>query len=65
MDAAELSRWLTSVARLTPAQKAGLLKALSARDCQAEVGQLVDSRRSPLPACPHCAGTGIVGNGSA
>ena len=65
MDAAELQRWLASVARLTPAQKAGLLKALSARDDEAEVGQLVDSRLARLPACPHCAGTRIVRNGSA
>ncbi len=31
MDTAELKRWLASVARLTPAQKADFLKALSAR----------------------------------
>ncbi len=31
MDAAELRRWLPSVARLMPAQKADLLKALSAQ----------------------------------
>ena len=65
MDAAELKRWLASVARLTPAQKAELLNALSARDDEAEVGQLVDSRLARLPACPHCAGTRIVRNGSA
>ena len=65
MDAAELKRWLASVARLTPAQKAGLLKALSVRDDEAEVGQLVESRLADLPACPHCAGTRIVRNGSA
>lgn len=65
MEAAELKRWLASVARLTPAQKAELLKALSARDDEAEVGQLVDSRVAQLPACPHCAGTRIVCNGSA
>jgi transposase-like protein len=65
MDAAELKRWLASVARLTPAQKAELLNALSARDDEAEVGQLVDSRLAQLPACPHCAGTRIVRNGSA
>ena len=65
MDAAELKRWLASVARLTPAQKAGLLKALSARDDEAEVEQLVESRFADLPACPHCAGTRIVRNGSA
>ena len=65
MDAAEMKRWLASVARLTPAQKAGLLKALSARDDEAEVEQLVESRFADLPACPHCAGTRIVRNGSA
>ena len=65
MDAAELKRWLASVARLTPAQKAELLNALSARDDEAEVGRLVDSRLARLPACPHCAGTRIVRNGSA
>ena len=65
MDAAELKRWLASVARLTPGQKAELLNALSARDDEAEVGRLVDSRLAPLPTCPHCAGTRIVRNGSA
>ena len=65
MDAAELKRWLASVARLTPAQKAGLIKALSVRDDEAEVGQLVESRLARLPACPHCVGTRIVRNGSA
>jgi transposase-like protein len=65
MDAAELKLWLASVARLRPAQKAELLNALSARDDEAEVGQLVDSRLAQLPACPHCAGTRIVRNGSA
>jgi transposase-like protein len=65
MDAAELKRWLASVARLTPAQKAELLNALSARDDEAEVGRLVDSRLARLPACPHCGGTRIVRNGSA
>lgn len=54
MDAGELKRWLASVARLTSAQKAELLKALSARDEEAEVGQLVDSRLAQLPGCPHC-----------
>ena len=53
------------MARLTPGQKAELLQALSARDDEAEVGQLVDSRLAQLPACPHCAGTRIVRNGSA
>jgi hypothetical protein len=43
MDAAELKQWLGSVVRLTPVQKAELPKALSARDDEAEVGQLVDS----------------------
>ena len=65
MDAAELERWLASVARLTPVQKAELLNALSARDDEAEVGRLVDSRFAQLPACPHCAGMRIVRNGSA
>ena len=65
MDAAELKRWMAAVARLTPAQKADLLKFLSARDDEAEVGQLVDSRLAQLPACPHCACTRIVRNGSA
>ena len=65
MDAAELKRWLASVVRLTPAQRAELLKVLSARDDEAAVGQLVDSRLAQLPACPHCAGTRIVRNGSA
>lgn len=65
MDAAELKRWLTSVARLTPAQKAELLKFLSARDDQAAVEDLVESRLAQLPACPHCACTRIVRNGSA
>jgi len=65
MDAAELKRWLASVARLRPAQKAELLNALSAMDDEAEVGRLVDSRLARLPACPHCAGTRIVRNGSA
>ena len=65
MDAAELKRWLASVARLTPAQKAELLKALSTRDDEAEVGQLVDSRLAQSPGCPHCACTRIVRNGSA
>jgi transposase-like protein len=65
MDAAELKRWVASVARLTPAQKAELLKALSARDDETEVGKLVDSRLAQLPACPHCAGARIVLNGSA
>jgi transposase-like protein len=65
MDAGELKRWLSSVARLTPAQKADLLKALSVRDDEAEVGHLVDSRLAQSPACPHCASTWIVRNGSA
>ena len=65
MDATELKRWLASVARLTPAQKADLLKVLSARDYEAEVGQLVDSRLGQSPACPHCASARIVRNGSA
>jgi len=65
MDAAELKQWLGSVVRLTPAQKAELLKALSARDDEAEVGQLVDSRLARLPVCPHCGGTRVVRNGSA
>lgn len=65
MDGAELKRWLVSVARLTRAQKAELLKALSARDDEAEVGLLVDSRFAQVPACPHCACTRIVRNGSA
>ena len=65
MDAAELKRWLASVAQLTPTQKAVLFKALSARDGEAEVGQLVDSRLAQSPACPHCASTRIVRNGSA
>ena len=38
MDAAELKRWLASVAQLTPAQKAELLNALGARDDEAVVG---------------------------
>lgn len=41
--------------RLTPAQKAELLNALSARDEEAEVGRLVDWRRARLQACLHCA----------
>lgn len=65
MDAAELKRWLVSVARLTLAQKADLLRVLSARDDQAAVEDLVESRLGQLPACPHCAGTRIVLNGSA
>jgi transposase-like protein len=65
MDAAELKRWLASVARLTPAQKADLLKALSARDDEAEVGHLVESRLAQSRACPHCASMWIVCNGSA
>jgi len=65
MDAAELKQWLGSVARLTPAQKAELLEALSARDDEAEVGQLVHLRFAQLPTCPHCGGTRIVRNGSA
>ena len=65
MDAAELKRWLASVARLTPAQKAELLNALGARDDEAVVGQLVEERLAQLPACPHCAGTWIVRNGNA
>ena len=65
MDAGELKRWLSSVARLTPAQKADLLKALSVRDDEAEVGHLVDSRLAQSPACPHCASTWIVRNGRA
>ena len=65
MDAAELKRWVASVVRLTPAQKAELLNALSARDDEAEVGRLVDSRLARLPVCPHCGGTRIVRNGSA
>ena len=65
MDAAELKWWLASVARLTPAQKADLFKALSARDDEAEVEQLVDSRLAQSLACPHCASTRIVRNGSA
>ena len=60
MDAAELKWWLASVARLTPAQKADLFKALSARDDEAEVEQLVDSRLAQSLACPHCASTRIV-----
>ena len=32
MDTVELKRWLASVSRLTPAQKAELLRALSARE---------------------------------
>jgi len=35
MDAAELKRWVASVARLRPAQKAELFNALSARDDEA------------------------------
>jgi transposase-like protein len=65
MDAAELKRWLVSVARLSPAQKVELLSALSARDGEAEVGQLVHSRFARFCACPHCGGIGIVRNGSA
>ncbi len=53
MDAAELKRWLMSVARLTPGQKVELLGALSARDDEAAVGQLVDSRLAQLAACPQ------------
>ncbi|MDH4392936.1 MAG: hypothetical protein QE285_16130, partial [Aquabacterium sp.] len=44
MDAAELKRWLVSVARLTLTQKADLLRVLSARDDQAAVEDLVESR---------------------
>ena len=65
MDAAELKRWLASVARLTPAQKADLLKLLSARDDQVAVGDLVESRLAQVPVCPHCADTRIVRSGSA
>jgi hypothetical protein len=65
MDGAELMRWLASVARLTPARKAGLLKALSARDDEGKVGGLVASRLTELPACPHCTVTRIVRIGSA
>ena len=65
MNAAELKRWLASVARLTPAQRVELLSSLSARVDEAEVGQLVDLRLARLPACPHFAGTRIVRNGSA
>ncbi len=65
MDATELKRWLASVARLTPTQKADLLKAQSARDDEAEVVHLVDSRLAQSPVCPHCASTRIVRNGSA
>ena len=50
IDAAELKRWLASVARLTPAQKAELLNALGTRDDESEVGQLVESRLAQLPA---------------
>jgi len=52
MNAAELKRWLASVARLTPAQRVELLSSLSAKDDEAEVGQLVDLRLARLPACP-------------
>jgi transposase-like protein len=65
MDATELKQWLGSVARLTPAQKAELLKALSARDDEAEVERLVHSRVAQFPDCPHCGGMRIVRNGSA
>jgi transposase-like protein len=56
---------MSSVARLTPPQKAMLLNALSAEDDETEVGRLVDSRLAQLPICPHCAGTWIVRSGSA
>ena len=65
MDAAELKRWLASVQRLTPAQKAELVRALTARDDAAVVGELVESRMASLPSCPHCASTRIVRNGTA
>ena len=65
MDAVELKQWLASVARLTPAQKVDLLNVLSARDDQAAVEALVESKLTQLPACPHCAATRIVRNGSA
>ena len=65
MDAAELKGWLASVTRLTPAQKADLIRVFSTRDDQAVVENLVESRFAQLPACPHCAGLRIVRNGSA
>jgi transposase-like protein len=65
MDAAELKQWLASVVRLTPAQKEMLLRTLSVRDDEAEVERLVESRIAQVPACPRCAGTRIVRNGSA
>jgi transposase-like protein len=65
MDAAELKKWLASVAQLTLAQNAVLLKARSASDDEAEVGQLVHSRFAQLPACPHRVATRILCNSSA
>lgn len=65
MEASELKRWMALVDRLTPAQKAELLEALSIRDDAAEVAAQVESRQALRPTCPHCAGTHIVRNGSA
>ena len=42
-----------------------MLNALGARDDEAVVGQLVESRLAQFPACPHCVGTRIVRNGNA
>ena len=65
MDAAELKGWLASVERLTPAQKADLIRVLSTRDDRSVVENLVESRLAQLPGCPHCAGVRVVRSGCA
>lgn len=65
MNAAELKRWLLSVTRLSPGQKAQLLAALAAGGREDEVRAILESRLTQAQACPHCAGTWIVRNGSA
>jgi transposase-like protein len=65
MDKVQMKKWLGAVARLTIRQKAELIQALNAQGDDAQVCSLVESRMAVLPACPHCAGTHIVRNGSA
>lgn len=64
MDAAELRVWLASVQRLTPSQRADLLRVLlNLRDDELDVTEAVEARRAQVPGCPHCAGTCVVRHG--
>lgn len=65
MDAAKLKRLLISVTRLTPGQKAELLKALNAIGKNAAVCLLVESRPIEARFCLHGDCSRIVRSGSA